>query len=521
MSSINWMMDLWRCVDIVFAAGHESAFGMGKVMLRVILGCVVAVSGVAISGGSAEAAPDITVNCPTQTNIDGYRVEYDPAENCVVVPTPQVGRPYDSLHEGGYVVQWVGSSLKPYVRIQSGGWWSGSSQTCSSGTQCVINLDDTVNGKRYRASVSINTVTRTSNAFTATISDPQAPVSSDPIAKTKQEIRKLVTGRANRIVSAQPHLVNRLSGGPFGGQGNPLGFAANGTLSSFSSSFQTSLRAVSSYARGAAPNAGLDAIDQNAGQLTPAQRVFTGFDVWTSGSYAHSKVGDLKSDSGILHIGADYRFNDRAVIGILGQLDYSESKNSVTNVKSSGFGWMVGPYGVIKIREGLYIDGRAAYGQSDNQINPVGTSKDKFDTQRFLLTGQLTGEIKWGNFILSPFARLTYFEEQQDAYVDSQGNTITKETFTLGRLSFGPRLSTKYNLSDMLTLAPHISIAGVWDFDPLDETLINDDLRARVEGGFALSVKERATLSASSFYDGIGQSNVETYGGSIQLRVSF
>ena len=75
---------------------------------------------------------------------------------------------------------------------------------------------------------------------------------------------------------------------------------------------------------------------------------------------------------------------------------------------ASGRGWMVGPYFVAKTPEQpLYFEGRLLYGQTDNEISPLGTYTDSFETERWLAQLRATGEYKIRNTTLMPLLDVT------------------------------------------------------------------------------------------------------------------
>ena len=75
-------------------------------------------------------------------------------------------------------------------------------------------------------------------------------------------------------------------------------------------------------------------------------------------------------------------------------------------------------------------------------------------------------------------------------------------------------------------ISPHLGIKGIWDFDKAEIVNLtsglaagSDNLRARVEGGITVQLPNGWSLSGDGFYDGIGTSDLEAYGGSVKLRV--
>ena len=220
----------------------------------------------------------------------------------------------------------------------------------------------------------------------------------------------------------------------------------------------------------------------------------SGFDFWAKGTYAKVENNNSDSVNGLFFAGVDYRFGDRAVVGIMASLDVTDETNSAANSSASGVGWMVGPYGVINLHDNLYADARVTYGRSDNKVNALGLFTDGFNTERLLMQAGLTGDFQVGSVRVNPFARLTYFWEEQKSYVDTLGNTIPSQEFDLGRLEFGPKLTYALEPMNEVDMALSFGFSGIYDFDLLEETTAtnsslasaNRRLRGRVTGGFAL-----------------------------------
>ncbi|MCK7613612.1 choice-of-anchor D domain-containing protein [Roseibium sediminicola] len=401
------------------------------------------------------------------------------------------------------------------------------------------------------------------------------------IQKTKEVIASFVTNRANAIVSGQPDIVSRLTNGPFGGQRGQNGFNFNVTPYSQSGDFQFSMRAfmnslqsgsrsgegdedtgaaglatadryaafdsfsstgTMSYTAVAAPVAAEDALailsgtngaaptagGQDGGHGGSPQ---SGWDFWAQGTFAITDNNSSNSHTGLLFAGVDYRYKDRAVFGLLGQLDITEETNGAANTSANGVGWMAGPYAALRVHQNFYLDGLATYGQSYNTVNALGLFEDDFRTQRFLLQGGLTGDFKLTETTrVSPFARITYYYEEQDSYTDTLGRLIPSQDFDLGRLEFGPKVTWDLVLDDRLLFSPFLSLSGIYDFNKLQDDLPTDatlassdeDLRARLEAGAGLLIPGRGIrISGEGFFDGIGTDDFRSYGATVNVTIPF
>ena len=108
---------------------------------------------------------------------------------------------------------------------------------------------------------------------------------------------------------------------------------------------------------------------------------------------------------------------------------------------------------------------------------------------------------------------------------DTLGNTIPSQTLELGRVIFGPQFSYNMVLDDGGTLTPSAKFEGIWDFrsktstTPTGSAETIGGLRGRADVGLAYTSPGGTSVKASGFYDGIGRSGFETYGGQIEINV--
>ena len=400
-------------------------------------------------------------------------------------------------------------------------------------------------------SVSASVTGLTSASFSLT----NGRESAADIAKTGDVITTFMTSRAGRIVAAQPNIVSRLRS-PFGRQSQANRFSLNAGPGSQSVNLEASLLAfvnkinaprtdtlaatpssdpfavfdmLDKDKTGTAPGLAYAAQAPEAGGDTPALQEDTpesGFDAWVQASFAATQNGTSDQRAGTFFAGVDYRFSDSALVGILGELDLTDETN--TTATADGVGWMVGPYAVMRLSENLYLDGQASYGRSDNHINALGLFTDQFQTERLLLQAGLTGDFRIEDFTFNPFVRATYYREQQNSYVDSLGNTIPEQTFDLGRLEFGPEVTWEVPTSGEIDLGLSLGLSGIYDFSQLSNGTApglassGTPFRARIKSGVDIGVPDTSfRIAAEGFYDGIGVSDFQSYGGSLNVGAAF
>ncbi len=382
------------------------------------------------------------------------------------------------------------------------------------------------------------------------------------VEKTQEVIGAFVRGRADRIVSAQPDLVPRLRASleRRSSGANSLNFSSmdRGQSLSFDLTYRSLEALMDSLNAGApwsppqhggadktglpplrssvaAADAALEEVQPFAFAGAAAEEVLTPaiegrWDIWLQGAIAFLDTENGRSENGFVFAGADYRVSEDAIVGVMGQLDISEENNPSENTSAEGIGWMVGPYAVVRLQDDLYFDGRVTFGKSYNDVDALGLFKDEFDTNRLLVQAGLTGDIDMGQYVVSPFARAIYYWEEQEAYTDSLGNLIPSQTFDLGRFEFGPEVRYRTGTAKGNSLSWKLSLAGVYDFDKMDETPATDtgvltsadEVRARVTAGLTYSVPRKdVLLHGELFYDGIGASGFKATGGSFSFRMPF
>ncbi len=347
--------------------------------------------------------------------------------------------------------------------------------------------------------------------------------------RTRRVIGNFIGRRANNIASAEPDLTNRLPGSGAGGDGNAVSLTSEGSLDNNVAALATSFRQIM---QATAVNKQKRLQDLTGMMALGMQRLpgtvisETGFDVWIKGSISRTDQDTASSNFSQLNIGADYRFSQDLVVGLLVQFDWSDETDSTENISASGTGWLAGPYLVARLTQNLILDARAAYGLSDNEVSPFGTYEDSFDASRLLVRGKLTGDFEYAWLRFAPHLALIYFEETQDAYTDSLDVYIFGQTVRLGRLTFGPKVSGHYRFNDGLVIAPHIGVTGIWDFEApkivnigTGKSVGEEGLRARVDAGLALQMTDGIALNGEAFYDGLGADDFESYGGSLKLTI--
>ena len=329
-------------------------------------------------------------------------------------------------------------------------------------------------------------------------------------------IRTALTARSQMLLASEPDMgrrLDRLRGTTGGGRGASvagLTIPGSGALGLSANISERNVEMSGSLASANASGGTGGALDRLTRDGT--------IDVWGEARFADLDFQGRNGDFSVIYLGADYRVSDRLLVGGLVQFDdFSLGEDGAAGTVD-GDGFMAGPYLTARLGSRLYFDARAAWGTSDNAVNPLGTFSDDFDTSRALYAGTLTGDFKLGEHtLLSPAVSVRHLSERQKAYTDSLGVDILEQDIDLGELSFGPRVSRTIPLGRRWMVKPWGEARGVLNFGNAADQILASDTRLRLEGGADWQSLSGVRFGLSGFADGIGSDDLDSYGARISL----
>ena len=367
------------------------------------------------------------------------------------------------------------------------------------------------------------------------------------VTDTQQVIRRFLSHRMSLLESEGPdraRFIRRVPGSLWGDDNSSGAMASNDRPFSFSGStagantrmvFSTSLSQMmragekADEQKEAASGVGAMAYAGMPRKAPPLNPQRSAFDLWLEAHYLTfgSNLGNVDNDGnfGVVYVGADYLLTPSVLVGGLVQFDWMNEKSQALNSEVAGRGTMAGPYLSVRLTPNMFLDARAAWGLSDNDVNPFGLYTDNFTTDRWLAHAKLTGNWHWDAFRLTPSVALDYIQEHQRDYTDTLGVPIPGQTVSLGRVSFGPEIARRYFGADGTAYEPLLALTGEWDFDRPDVASINglpvsaQALHARLQGGMLVRAPTGLTLRVVGTYEGIGDPSLNAYGGQIWVNV--
>jgi hypothetical protein len=302
--------------------------------------------------------------------------------------------------------------------------------------------------------------------------------------QTREQIAGYMQNRASQTIASQPDLIGLLSGASTGG------FNADVTQSNGNFDLATS---------GDQP-------------------------IWATLQGSWSEFGTTESSYFFGAVGAHTNISPDALVGIMFQFDRLTQTDGASSTE--GDGYLVGPYFVAKLpNQPLFIDGRLLTGQTDNEVSVGGAATETFDTQRTFASIKVAGQLNYGELVLTPSLTATHLRDAQDAFENTQGNTVAAQGIEVNSVAAGLNFAQPVSLSNgelMLTGG----ISGIWSSSEGTEFASSaapttDGQRARITFGASHTLPNGVVLSAGSFYDGIGLNDYESYGLDLGVQMQF
>jgi Autotransporter beta-domain len=359
--------------------------------------------------------------------------------------------------------------------------------------------------------------------------------------QTQAVIQRFLSHRVQLLSDNEPdrnRFVRRFQGSLWGdddqtrgGSDGPFSFSGNSTALSSQLAFSTSLSRI------AQAHADVDAKNESfmayarAGK-PPRPRVVAqdnGLDVWVEAHFSQFKADDLgvsnRGHFGVIYLGADYLLTPSLLVGALVQYDWMGEQSRTLSTAVDGQGAMAGPYMTVRLAPNVFFDARAAWGTSDNVVNPFGLFEDKFTTSRWLARANLTGNWRFGDIRVTPSAGVTFVEEKQLSYVDRLGVLIPSQTVSLGRFDAGPEIAYRIVADSGATFEPHVALKGIWDFRKPDSTnsvaglvVSGDEFHAKVQTGLLARIPNGWSIRTVVSYDGVGSRNFHNVSGQLWMN---
>lgn len=252
---------------------------------------------------------------------------------------------------------------------------------------------------------------------------------------------------------------------------------------------------------------------------------------WITGTGNYFRVNGGKGTIGIVNTGIDYQFNNRFILGLAMNGDWSRSRFHSDGTTYQTAGYLAGPYVRARIGGNLDVSATAFFGNMDNNVRNQRGFTNIFNSERQYYSASVSGNIDFKGVTISPVASVSYIRQNSESYKDTEtGYAIPKTEVTQGQASFGPQINWGVKTGNDTTITNNFGISGVYVFDKQSRVVgaltppnnFDTDLRARINAGTTISDGKGRSTSLSVYYDGVGQdANYNLWGVSITYRRGF
>jgi outer membrane autotransporter protein len=271
----------------------------------------------------------------------------------------------------------------------------------------------------------------------------------------------------------------------------------------------------------------LVSIGNGSSGLSAGEAMDVRMGIWANGSYLRT-LGDkanAKFDSTLRSgaAGADYRFGEATIVGLSGGYERNSIDTKFNNGKLDDSGWTVSPYASFGLTKLFSIDAVFGYSQlSYDSVRPDpnvgGTIRGSFDSTRYM--GDVEAVANWElyNWRLSARGGVSYIQEDQDAYRETNGVAHNSQSITIGTGLLGGRVGYVFALGGGATLQPYVGANYGYDFDKAGGTYDDPNTYG---GAIGLSFGMTPNLSLSVEGVTSQKEDLSSYGGNATLRLNF
>ncbi|MBW4960643.1 Ig-like domain-containing protein [Sulfitobacter sp. CW3] len=354
-----------------------------------------------------------------------------------------------------------------------------------SGADYVARITATGSGD---TTVSVPAGAATDLAGNSSQASNTVTIQNSVVEKTQKIIAQVLQSRASQLISSQPNLSGFLSGSGSGGF-NMVVTQAGGNF-----------------------------------HFVSAPGTESGLWVRVNGTWTNEETRETKYVFGAL--GHHFAVSPNILIGGMVEFDFISQQDGAETVE--GQGWLAGVYVVTRVpNHPLFIDGRLLYGQTINDVSPIGTYTDTFETERWLAQVNVSGELQFHATTLIPSVQLAYTTDDQAAYTDGLGNMIPSQGIEIWQAAIGLDIRHDVALQNSkasLELTGGIAAIGASTRGAGNSSGVTpsyEGIRARLNMGANYTMENGARLTLETFYDGIGVSSYESYGVQVGFNLAF
>lgn len=250
------------------------------------------------------------------------------------------------------------------------------------------------------------------------------------------------------------------------------------------------------------------------------------WNMWVNAGYTVIDGSSSSADGGIFNgvVGLDYKANEDWVLGALAGYEWTDFDFARTNGTLKGGGFTLAAYTGLRISRNLTVDALVGHTWLNYDNDVAGDSGD-FEASRWMLAGNITGHFLYGEYTIEPNLHGQIAWETQDGYTTSGAIIVSKQSLTIGKVAFGPRVSRDHLMDSGTNAEFWGAVEGEYDFTNADAGTSNFNLdgnvSARLSAGVDFDFTNDVSLELDGNIGGLGAEDYTSYQGNVRVAVPF
>ena len=261
-------------------------------------------------------------------------------------------------------------------------------------------------------------------------------------------------------------------------------------------------------------------VDVRDGALLGFDGSFVRDGLWGALSVARSEQGSGRTDQIFGTLGYHGQVADAAFVGLMLQFDQADGKLDAGLGSIDGQGWLFGPYFATQYQaqpwiSPLTLEGRLLYGPTRNDVRFVDGGTGTFDTQRWLASFRLEGEVLLDYddraIRLIPHFDAGWVQDKVEAFTDSAGMQVYGQTIRFSEVALGSDIEVpvRFGQRDAM-ITGGLSLVSTREQSQGQNARVSvSDTYGRLELGLGYRLANGIELEFGGSYDDVEGTNSE------------
>ena len=262
-------------------------------------------------------------------------------------------------------------------------------------------------------------------------------------------------------------------------------------------------------------------VDVRDGELMGFDGSFVRDDLWGALSVARSDQGSGKTDQIFGTLGYHSQVADATLVGLMLQFDQADGELDAGLGSIDGQGLLFGPYFAAQYQaqpwiSPLTLEGRLLYGPTRNDVGFVDGGTGTFDTQRWLASFRLEGEVLLDYddraIRLIPHFDAGWVQDKVEAFTDSEEMQVAGQTIRFSEVALGSDIEVpvRFGQRDAM-ITGGLSLVSTREQSQIQNAnkVSVSDTHGRLELGLGYRLANGIELEFGGSYDDVEGANSE------------